>query len=155
MNDKIKLLIKIARIYNENNITWNLGAACMLYLRGIVKKFDDIDLMVSLKDVNKVEEIMSKYCKKSIEETTSQYKTKVFLEYIIDDIDVDVMAGFTIVKNGKDYYFPLEPSENSDFIVLDNTEIYLEKVEKWLEYYKLMGRRDKISIIENHIVRQG
>ena len=31
----------------------------------------------------------------------SKYKTKSFMEFIIDSIDVDVMAGFSIVSDGK------------------------------------------------------
>ena len=31
------------------------------------------------------------------------YRTKTFMEFLIDSIDVDVMAGFAIVKDGKVY----------------------------------------------------
>lgn len=43
---KLELLKEIASTFNQENITWNLGASCMLYLRGIVDTFDDLDIMV-------------------------------------------------------------------------------------------------------------
>lgn len=31
----------------------------------------------------------------------SMYRTKVFMEFTIDSVDIDVMAGFSIVSEGK------------------------------------------------------
>ena len=105
--DKLKLLSDIADQFNKENITWNLGASCMLYLRGIVESFDDIDFMVKISDIEKVKEIMSEYAIPDIRIPTSKYKTKYFLEYNIEGVDVDIMADFIIVKDNIDYFFPL------------------------------------------------
>ncbi|MFA6649519.1 MAG: hypothetical protein WCS48_05495, partial [Candidatus Izemoplasmatales bacterium] len=93
MNNKIKALITIAKQFNKAKITWNLGASCMLYLRTIVNDFHDIDIMISEKDVEKVKEIMSKYSIVGQIKSHPHYKTKAFLEYNVDGVDIDIMAG--------------------------------------------------------------
>jgi hypothetical protein len=149
MKEKIEVLKKIADVLNKNNITWNLGASCMLYLRGIVDTFDDIDIMVKMDDINRVKELFKDY---PLEEKypNEQYKTEVFLEYKIENIDIDIMAGFNIVNNGKEHYFPLGDNVG-DCFELDGASLYLETVETWLKYYKLMNREDKVKIIEEYL----
>ncbi len=149
MNDKLNVLIMIAKVFNEHKIHWNVGASCMLYLRGYVDHFHDIDLMISLDDVEKVKEILKAY--PCIERPRNeQYRTRVFLEYTIDGIDLDIMAGFSIMSEQNEYYFPLTKDEPTDEMTLDDTPIFLAKVETWYRYYSLMKREDKIRIIEQH-----
>ena len=107
VNNKIKGLITIAKQFNEAKITWNLGASCMLYLRTIVNDFHDIDIMISENDIDKVKEIMSKYSIVEKREIHPKYKTKAFLEYNINGVDIDIMAGFIIISNGKSHYLRL------------------------------------------------
>lgn len=147
--EKLELLSKLAKEFNQNHITWNLGASCMLYLRGIVKDFDDIDIMVQTSDIEKVKKIMSAYAEPDILKPTKQYKTKYFLEYSIQGIDVDVMADFIIVNQDKDYYFPLTKEEPFDIYMLNDVEIRLAKVKTWVTYYQLMNRLDKVKLLEN------
>ena len=153
VNNKIKGLITIAKQFNEAKITWNLGASCMLYLRTIVNDFNDIDIMISENDIDIVKEIMSKYSIVEKRDLHPKYKTKAFLEYNINGVDIDIMAGFIIISNGKSHYFPLISNENNEIIIIEETQIYLESLETWLKYYKLMGRKDKTELIINHMNR--
>ena len=43
---KIELLQKIAHRFNEANIEWALGASMLLYFKGIISEFHDIDFMM-------------------------------------------------------------------------------------------------------------
>lgn len=54
---KIELLQKIAHRFNEANIEWALGASMLLYFKGILSEFHDIDLMVSVHDAEQVRTI--------------------------------------------------------------------------------------------------
>ncbi len=56
---KIELLQKIAHRFNEANIEWALGASMLLYFKGIISEFHDIDLMVSVHDAEQVRTILS------------------------------------------------------------------------------------------------
>ena len=56
---KIELLQKIAHRFNEANIEWALGASMLLYFKGIISEFHDIDLMVSVHNAEQVRTILS------------------------------------------------------------------------------------------------
>ena len=58
---KIELLQKIAHRFNEANIEWALGASMLLYFKGIISEFHDIDLMVSVHDAEQVRTILSEW----------------------------------------------------------------------------------------------
>lgn len=125
----------------------------MLYLRTIVNDFNDIDIMISENDIDKVKEIMSKYSINEKRDLHPKYKTKTFLEYNIDGIDIDIMAGFIIIAKGVSHYFPLISNENNEIFIIEETKIFLGSLETWLLYYNLMGRKDKAEIITNHMNR--
>ena len=57
--EKIRLLKRIAHRLNEAQVEWCLGASMMLYFKGIVSEFHDIDLMISVNDVEVVKTILS------------------------------------------------------------------------------------------------
>lgn len=149
MNKKLEVLQKIANILNNNKIKWNLGTSCMLYLRGITKGFDDIDIMISEHDILKVMSLFQKF-QRFDRESSDQYKTKFFVEYKIDDVDIDFMSGFAIVNKGLEYHFPYVEKQY-DIAFINDEKIYLESVEVWLHYYKLMNRKDKVDIINDYL----
>ncbi len=150
LDKKIDVLCKVANVFNKKNITWNLGASCMLYLRGITETFNDIDIIVSKEDVASVKELFIDYHLDE-REPNSMYKTHTFLEYIIDDVEIDIMSGFTIVSENKDYYFPLKKGTLSESVVIKGEVIYLETIEKWLEYYTLMNRTNKVDLLRKYL----
>ena len=46
---KLRVLAALAAELNESDILWAVGASAMLYFRGIVPEFHDIDLLDSLR----------------------------------------------------------------------------------------------------------
>lgn len=98
---KIELLKEIARRFNTANITWALGASMLLYFKGITSTFHDIDLMISNEDVESVRKILSEMGELQSPNPNPKYKTKAFMEFVINSMDVDVMAGFAILNNEK------------------------------------------------------
>lgn len=122
----------------------------MLYLKGIAPDFHDIDLMISLKDADKVEQIlleMGRMCPPNPIKNP-MYHTKRFMEFVIDSIDVDVMAGFIIEKDGEIYDCSLHKNQIVEVVKLDGESIPLQSLDLWAKYYRLMGRKDKVLMIE-------
>ena len=78
---KIELLQKIAHRFNEANIEWALGASMLLYFKGIISEFHDIDLMVSVHDAEQVRTILSEMGELHAPASASDpmYRTKVFM----------------------------------------------------------------------------
>ena len=148
--DKISLLKRIAHRLNEAQVEWCLGASMMLYFKGIVSEFHDIDLMISVDDVEVVKTILSEMGTPypSDHEPNPMYQTKCFMEYVIDEIDVDVMAGFAIVRDGEIYDCSLCKEQITDQRMLDDEVIPMQSPRLWCRYYRLMGRSAKADMIE-------
>ncbi len=146
--EKIELLKKIAHQFNESNIVWALGASMLLYFKGIASDFNDIDLMIADSDVECVRRILSEMGEIKPPNPDSMYQTKTFMEFIIDYIDVDVMAGFSILKDGKLFDCSLKEEQIIEWMPLDGEKIPLQSPLLWCEYYKLMQRKEKAEMIE-------
>ena len=112
--EKIQLLLKIAHRLNEAGVEWALGASMMLYFKDITSDFHDIDLMVVDRDAECVRTILSEMGESfpSASIPNPMYRAKTFMEFFIDSVEVDVMAGFAIVKDGKLYASLVCLSEN-------------------------------------------
>lgn len=148
LQNKLRVLSKIAKKLNENNITWAIGGSLLLYFKGIVNEFHDIDIVVAESDIEQSKEILLSFGMLLPSVPSSKYKTRSFLEFRVEGVDIDIMAGFSIVNNGHECYFPLKPSDINDYIEIDNTNIPLQSVEQWRIYYDLMGRSDKVDLID-------
>lgn len=147
VSKKLSVLKKVAILLNKNNIIWAVGASLLLYFKGITDNFQDIDIMVHEDDAAKAEALLTVIGALQPKIQNTQYKTKVFLEYVIDGVELDVMAGFTIVSNSAEHYFPLQKEDIKESMVLDGIAIPLQSVEVWKMYYALMGREDKVRMI--------
>ncbi|MDU2670854.1 MAG: hypothetical protein E7C49_02480 [Clostridium sp.] len=148
---KLNVLIKVAELLNKNNINWAIGASLLLYFKGIAEEFHDIDIMVDESGVEIVKKILLSLGTLQPENPNMKYKTNHFLEFKIDDVDFDVMAGFVIVKDNKEYYFPLQKKSIKDYISIDSVTIPLQSIEEWRTYYELMGRAEKVKMINEAI----
>ncbi|GAB6168403.1 hypothetical protein JCM1393_08630 [Clostridium carnis] len=51
---------------NEENILWAVGASVLLNNYGIISKPNDIDILVDIKDIHKVDNILTNIGKKHI-----------------------------------------------------------------------------------------
>lgn len=155
MNERIKInvLKKIANELNRMNVTWSLGASMLLYFKGIIKEFKDIDLMVVDKDIDLAIKILNHLGELQTSSLNSKYRTKVFLEYVIDEVDVDVMCGFSIMNKDTLIDCSLNKEQIVEFYDLDGVKIPLQSVSLWRHYYELMGRDDRVDMIKNSIRR--
>ena len=132
LNKKIKLLKEIAQRFNTAYITWALGASMLLYFKGITSTFNDIDLMISNDDAESVRKILSEMGELQPPNPNPKYKTKVFMEFVINSVDVDVMAGFSILNDGKIYDCSLDKDQIVEWFTLGNTKIPLQSPLLWL-----------------------
>ena len=147
---KIELLQKIAHRLNEAHVQWALGASMLLYFKGITSEFHDIDLMVADHDAECVRTILSEMGKLCPPDPMPHpmYRTKAFMEFLIDSIEVDVMAGFAIVHEGAVYDCSLREDQIVEKMLLGTEVIPLQSPRLWCKYYRLMGRPQKADMIE-------
>lgn len=145
---KLAVLTKIGEALNEEQIVWAVGGSLLLYLKGKAAMFRDIDIMVTEADVKRLKEILEQYGVLAPPNPNALYKTRYFYEFTIDGVEVDVMAGFVIVHEGKEYDCSLQPKSITKYFLINDVEIPLQSLEDWRRYYVLMGRTERVEMID-------
>lgn len=145
---KLKVLERVAKALNHAGVTWAVGASLLLYFHEIVPTFNDIDLMILGEDAERAKAVMDSIGSFQPSQADARYNSKTFLEYAVDGVDVDVMAGFVIVSGGVEHDRALRPSEITECRLLHGERIPLQSLEAWRGNYALMGRMDKVALID-------
>ena len=90
--EKLSVLSELAAEFHRQNLLWAVGASLLLYLKGYVEDFHDIDLMVAHGDAEKMETILKS--RGSLQPSTrGSFATKHFREFLIHGVDVDMLGG--------------------------------------------------------------
>ncbi len=150
MDHKLLVLEKLANLFNKNNITWAIGGSVLLYFKGITNHFNDLDVLIHEKDIDKVQILLREEVLLAPIDNGS-YQSTAFMQYIIDGVDIDIIAGFSIMNDKQRYYFPLLTNEDLETYKLNETIVYLDKLSAWSNYYALMQRMDKHKLIEAYL----
>lgn len=148
MNDvRLPIIVKIAKALNEKGVRWAVGGSVLLYLKGIDFNFNDLDLMIHEDDVLKAREALSAIG----EYHPNKHKSnaKVFDDFTVDGLDVDVISGLIITAYGKDYDCSFK-NEGIEHIEIDGVDIPLDSLDSWYEIYSLQGRVEKARYIKDY-----
>jgi hypothetical protein len=141
-------LKRIASKLNSSGIMWAVGGSMMLYLRGRSTNVHDIDLMVDEGQVERAKEILEGMGKQKPDKDNGRFQTRHYHQFVIDGTEVDLIAGFVIVKDGVAHECPLLKKDITDRHDLEGTPVPLHSLSVWREYYALMGRTEKASMCE-------
>ena len=110
-----------------------------------------IDLMVSVHDAEQVRTILSEMGELHAPLLFwSNVYVQGIMEFTIDSVDIDVMAGFSIVSEGKVYDCSLDKEQIVERMTLGTEIVPLQSLRLWCKYYRLMGRNKKADMIENN-----
>lgn len=151
-----KTLIKLAIEFNNNGIRWGIGGSLLLKMHSLVEMANDIDIIVSIMDINRAVEILDRVASRVIAPIKEEYSTKYFFQYKLDGISIDVMSQFTIKHDCGSYEFIFDDKSIADTVVIEDIKIPYTSLEDWLIAYMLMiSREKKVSIIWNHLITNG
>lgn len=147
----INILLKIAEVFNRNNVTWAVGGSLLLYYYDILDSPNDIDIIIDPKDEAIVFEIMNKLGIEKPSETIGNYKTGVFGKFDVSGVEVDIIGDF-FIKSKKGYYLHPFPPKELKIIKENNIEIFLDSLENWLETYRAMGDpKNRVKLIDGYL----
>ena len=156
MSEKEEVLLKIANLLNESEVFWGVGASLLLVFHGIVHHYNDIDLIVAERDIEKADEILSSLGRKKVREPTETYATGYFYEYVIDGVEIDVMCNFKICREDITYLYDFDCDYELEFVRVKDIDIALTRIEDWYLLYMLMPNREKrIAQIERYFEEEG
>lgn len=155
---KIKnALVKINKCFLDKNIKWGLGASALLFRYGIINgEPHDIDIIVAREDVNLAIEIL-RALGKSIEAKKSDlFKSGAFCEFVIDEVDVDLISDFTILNPQSDinyYTYPFSKHSIADYWEIEGSRIPLMPIRDWFVLYQMMkGREKRLEDIKKYLI---
>lgn len=151
IEDKLTILTKLAKKFAKHKISWALGASGMLFIRGVVNDFNDLDLIIAKEDEKKVLTILRKLGIEKKLAGKPEYCSEGFYNFVIDKIDIDVIVNFGILAHHEKYKFPLVPSSVDHSYSVNGTVIPLQTLSEWSYYYHLMGRDKKVKLINNFL----
>ena len=147
---KLEVLHKLAGRLNDSGVLWAVGASAMLYLRGAVKSFNDIDIMVCKEDAPKAEAVLMRMGR-LLPSEAGGFATECFREFDIEGVEVDLIGGFKIVNGGRVYDCDLTPAGVDLAADLNGQSVPLHSAALWREYYLLMERPEKARVIEEFL----
>lgn len=149
-------LCYIGEKLNNERVLWGVGASVLLSHYNLVDKPNDIDILVGLNDIEKVDTILKSVGEKKGWERVDTYSTEYFYEYTINGIDVDVMAGLRIKHDNGMFIYIFDQGSIPHTIEMNGIQIPLTSLEDWYVIYQLIPNREKkVKIIEEYLISNG
>ena len=148
-DEKLSILARLAAEFHKQHLIWAVGASLLLYLKGYADDFHDIDIMVQEADAETMEAILRSLGTMQPSDK-GNFATKHFREFIIDGAEVDMIGGFAIISGGKVHNCDLKPTEITEYAEVAGQKIPLHSLSLWRTYYALMGRENKVAIIDQN-----
>lgn len=146
----------IAKKLNESKIVWGVGASLLLNHYGLIDKPNDIDILIHLDDIEKTDIILKSIGEKKVCEKSDTYSTRYFYEYVINGVDIDVMAGLSINHNAGIYRYNFDNNSISQTTKINGIDIPLTSLEDWYVLYQVIPNRNaKVKMIENYLLSNG
>ena len=145
--EKMQVLAAVAEAFQAAHIRWALGASGMLYLRGITDTFHDLDIVVETGDALRAKEILLRMG--TLHPSTPEiYHTRYFFEFTVQGVDIDLMGGFAIERDGVVYDCSFHPEEIDGYAEVCGQSVPLHAASVWRRYYTLMGRTAKAAMLD-------
>ena len=152
----IDTLAYIGNKLNKEGVIWGVGASILLKHYGLIERPNDIDILVDIKDIQKVDIVLKRIGEKLKCKETSTYATEYFYEYTVNGFDVDVMAGLRINSDNVIFNYFFDKSSITEIIKINEVDIPLTSLEDWYVIYQLIpNRKSKVKKIENYLLSNG
>ena len=151
---KLQVLVHLAKLLNEKEMLWAVGGSVLLYLKGLVSDFHDLDLMIDEQDEEQIRGLLEKIGTLHSAAASSQFHSRCFMEWTVEGTEIDIIGGMVIESEGQAYAFPLKQEEIEDHILLEGEIVPLHSLRCWEQYYTLMGRFEKAEILRRARIRE-
>ena len=148
LEDKLSVLARLAAAFRREGISWAVGASMMLYFRGVVADFHDIDLMVAEEGALRARAALERLGTRLPPKPNEGYCSAHFYEFLVDGVEVDLISGFAVVHRGVVYPCPMTADTVDGSVSLSGETVPLQSLESWRRYYELMGREEKLALID-------
>ncbi len=157
MNPKlIQALEIIHQQFTAENLHWAIGGSLLLNTHQLHDTVLDIDLIVTIKDVQRAQQLLAKLGhQKPLEPTREPFRTVFYRQYFLKDIPVDLMAGLSLQHEAGTFQYPFHENTPIQHRYYHGNTYPFGLLEDWYILYQLLGRVEKVHLIENHFKKWG
>lgn len=148
---KLDVLVKLAKQFNQAQVTWQIGGSCLLYLHQCIDSFADLDILIANEDAKVVDGVLATLGKPIPKTNNPMYRSDYFASYEIQGVAVDVMAGFQIQNNDQVHRYVIPQEKPKNKMTLLGQDIYLGSLQDWKILYQWMGREERVQQIDNYL----
>jgi len=157
---KREILEKLCPAMAAEDIKWAVSMSCGIYLRGIHDIFNDFDLLIDPKDVQKFEEVfegLGGHINHNTEQK-SAFTSPYYKEAEMDGVQFDLIGDITIETYGTVYRYSLE--EIDWFTLRRDLNVPVVPVEaQYILYYMMQAweerRKYKRRLCETYLCAAG
>ncbi|SDQ57150.1 hypothetical protein SAMN05216232_2623 [Virgibacillus subterraneus] len=152
----LKTLSLIGDRITNKNIIWGVGGSLLLNFYNLIDKPNDIDILVDEMNATKLNKMMTSIGKPKEVIRSNPFRTTYFSKYSIEDIDIDIMAGFAIQHNEGVYKLSIQQGSIVAHKKINGVDIPLYSLEDWyILYWLIPNKQEKAILIENYFKTNG
>ena len=135
----------------SENIDWILSGSYSLFIQGVDIEANDIDIVTNKVGAIKLDSLLSKYCIKPLEYSSTSEFRSYYGNYLIEGTKIDIMGEFQYMqKNGNwSKLRHMCNTFNNDF---ENMKLKLFPLEEELKEYEELGRVEKVNKIKEKLM---
>lgn len=155
-NAMIQTIEKVGKALNEAGIRWAVGGSVLLQANGFPVEPNDLDVIFEKNDAEKAVRLLETAGARRASDPSYHYQSYSFTELMVGSVEVDLMAGLTIIKDRVHYVYPFDASTPLDVLTIGTTTVPFMSLEDWLVLYALMpGKAWKAQLISDHFRKHG
>lgn len=144
-----KTIIKLAKLFNESNITWAQGGLSLLESYNIIDEQQVIDIIISLESYEKAISILRQVAQEIKVENEDMYTTKHFHQFQLEDYEIHVMCELGVSNNGVIHYHFTNDEVKSN-TVIEDTKIPNTHIIDWYVIFRLINNEYITAQIEKY-----
>lgn len=150
---KLDTLTLLAQTFRENHIEWALGGSALLYLKGIVKEFCNIRIMIKEQDANRIEELVKRITNHEIDVSVNSNKFSYHVNFKVNDVPIELFDGMKLKDGEEDKKINFSSFYVHECVMLGDEVIPLMACRDWCRWYLALGNLDKAEQIHkmNHL----
>lgn len=150
MQKRLALVETLARRLNPRHIPWAIGSSALLFARGLVDEFRDIDLFINEEDGPDVLEALCGLGPVARGAQRPPYASPFFCTIAAPACGVDIIGGFGVRAGQTEHTIRIGSHAIEQDSRCGAQRIPLMYLEDWLVFYRLMGRTEKVELLRDH-----
>lgn len=138
-------------LVSKEDINWILSGSFSLVLQGVDIKANDIDIVTDKEGAQRIDNILSKYCTKPLEYSSTSEFRSYYGHYMINGTKIDIMGEFQYMKKDGTWS-DLRHKGDTFEKEFDGMRIKFLTLKEELKEYEELSRTEKVKKIKERLM---